>query len=669
MNYSLRSWLTVSFTIVILISLTILLIFVRNQYSINKLDEHRDALQRTRILLLETNQIKEDLFLSELINPEFYEQNPSPQERKLDSYFNRTNHLLLKLQHLKLSHNSGYNKELLKVNLKLLEYRITFKKLISLFKQKGYKNYGVEGRMRDHIHKIMEYPHEKIKLHSLLLRRNEKDFIIRKEISYISEFNNNISHLINSIKSSNISVSDKNALLNETFLYNRYFKMLARLEHKIGIKGKKGLLNLSSKQFEELHSTLELMGNELNSKEVEEKEGLKLKSIVLFVVISLFLVVTVAILTSLITQSVTEITNTFAQYINSGFSTVPVNRKRSPIKEFNIIYVDFIKMATEINTYTNFFKEKVQERTLEINKQKEEIQAQQKQIETQYADLLKVNQALLLQKKLLKERNVSVLQSLRYAKRIQKALLPKAKAYNKTFADNFVFSKAKDVVSGDFNLLYRLNDNEHTNKDGQDHVLFIAADSTGHGVPGAFISVLGINSINKLVNILNIREPGQLLDQLDKDINYFLSIDKNDKDVVVDGMDISVFSFDTKTYKLKYSVAKYHCLIIRNMEILTLFDHSYSIGYDILGTTQKKFFTHNIQMFPDDRLYLFSDGFFDQFGGANNKKYKKRNFQNFLLNIHQKPMKEQKLIIRQEFKDWKGNNLQTDDITVIGIRF
>jgi serine phosphatase RsbU (regulator of sigma subunit) len=669
MNYSLRSWLTISFTTVILISLTILLIFIKNQHSIDSLDSDRDTLQRTRIVLLETNRIKEDLFLSELINSRFYEQNPSPQEKKLDVYFNKTTHLLQQLQRSKLGLRSNYQNEISNASLKLVEYRATFKQLISLFKYKGYKNYGIEGEMRDHIHRIMKYPDQQIKYYSLLLRRNEKDFIIRKEIAYITNFNTNISELIGYLKSAKLSSADKKMLLNETFLYNRYFKLLARLEHKIGIKGKKGLLNLSSTQFEDLHATLERIGNQLNVEQAEQKGDLKVKSIVLFVIIALFLIITVAILTNLITQSVTNITNTFSQYINSGFSDVPSVRKRSLIKEFNVIYIDFIKMAREINTYTNFFKEKVYERTLEINKQKEEIQEQQKQIEAQYTDLLKVNHDLMMQKKLLKDRNVSVLESLRYAKRIQKALLPKATAYNKAFPENFVFSKAKDVVSGDFNLLYRVKDHIQSNNDGDEQIMFIAADSTGHGVPGAFISVLGINSINKLVNILNIREPGQLLDHLDKDINYFLSIDKKHEDVVVDGMDISVFSFNTRTYKLKYSVAKYHCIIIRNMELLTLYEHSYSIGYDILGTTEKKFFTHNIQMFPNDRLYLFSDGFFDQFGGADNKKYKKRNFLAFLMGIHQKPMKEQKIIIKKELKNWKGNNIQTDDVTVIGLRF
>jgi serine phosphatase RsbU (regulator of sigma subunit) len=218
-------------------------------------------------------------------------------------------------------------------------------------------------------------------------------------------------------------------------------------------------------------------------------------------------------------------------------------------------------------------------------------------------------------------------------------------------------------------LLYKVRTKAPENGHYNEQVMFIAADSTGHGVPGAFISVLGINSINKLVNIMNIHEPGQLLDHLDRDINYFLSIDKKESDVVVDGMDISVFSFDPKTYRLKYSVAKYHCVIIRNMEIITLFEHGYSIGYDILGTIEKKFFTHSIQLFPNDRLYLFSDGFFDQFGGEQNKKYKKRNFLNFLMKIHQEPMKEQKLLMKKELKEWKGSNIQTDDITVIGLRF
>lgn len=667
MNSSLRFWLIFSFTIVIFITITTLFIFISNQRSIDKLEASIDILQNTRIALLETNRIKEDIFISELINPDFYENEYSLQERKLDVYFNRTYKLLSKLKKSGLT--SEERSEILLIENKLNKYKTTFKQLIQLFKYKGYKNYGIEGKMRDYVHEITNYNDPQIKLYSLLLRKHEKDFLIRKELFYISSFNNVTHQLIHYIYNNHrLAESEKNRLLNLVYFYNKYFKIIARVEHKIGVKSKQGLLNLSSNQFEELHSDLDNIESKLIVEEQVAKSELKIKSIFIFASITLFLFIIVAVLTNIITRSVSHITQTFSNYINSGFTHIPNGFRRSRIKEFNVIYIDFIKMAKEINTYTNFFKEKVLERTLEINKQKEEIEIQQKKIEVQYNDLLKVNGDLVDQRHLLKNRNKEMLESLRYAKRIQKALLPKSNAYNKFFTENFVFVKAKDVVSGDFNLIYPIKTQTAENII-EDQVVLISADSTGHGVPGALISVLGINSINKMVNLLNIHDPGKLLDSLDKDINDFLSIDKKDRDVVLDGMDISVLSFNPKTHILKYSIAKYYCYIIRNSEVLDLFDHDYSIGYNIIPLKEKKFFTHSIQLHQNDRLYIFSDGFSDQFGGAENKKYKRKNLLNLLLNIHLKPMKEQKLIIKKEFKDWRGKNDQTDDITVIGLRF
>jgi serine phosphatase RsbU (regulator of sigma subunit) len=200
-------------------------------------------------------------------------------------------------------------------------------------------------------------------------------------------------------------------------------------------------------------------------------------------------------------------------------------------------------------------------------------------------------------------------------------------------------------------------------------VIFLAADCTGYGVPGAFISVLGMTSINKLVKLLNITDPGKLLDNLDSDINQFLSIDKKDKDLIIDGMDISVFSLNLETKQLNYCIAKFSCALIRNSELIPLIVQNHSIGYNIAATKDVKFETNTIQLLENDCLYVMSDGYSDQFGGPFNKKYKRKNLVELLLNIHKKPMKEQKLILKRELKEWQRNYSQTDDISVIGIRF
>lgn len=672
MNISLRFWLILSFSTIVFIFLIVFFIFINSQVETEKLESYIYTLQNTRIALLETNKIKEDIFISELINPRFYEQNNSLQERKLNISFDKINKLIHTIKKSPITKDNSFLDEINHVERLLKGYSANFMELIHLYKIKGYKNYGLEGNMRNYAHQITDCSDSKIKYFSLLLRKHEKDFLIRKDLVYISSFNAVLRTLISYIfNESTYTAKEKNKLYNLAYFYNKYFKMIARIENKIGTKGHQGLLNSSNTIFEDLNSIIIQIEKQVEILELKRKNKIKQQSIVIFFLLLLSITIGIMLLTNAITGSVAKITHTFNNYISSGFSDIHNQHNRSHIKEFNIIYIHFLKMAKEINSYTNYFKEKVAERTLEINKQKEEIQLQQQKIELQYADLLKVNTDIINQRQLLKDKNKDMMESLKYAKRIQKALLPKSNVYNKYFKDNFVFTKAKDMVSGDFNLIYPFKTYKDINNEfiQQNNVFFIAADCTGHGVPGAFISVLGLNSINKLISLLNITDPGKLLDYLDSDINHFLSIDKKDRDLIFDGMDISAFSFNIDSYELNYCIAKFNCILIRNSEPIPLSNQNYSIGYNITPIHDKKFVTKTIQMQEGDCLYLLSDGFSDQFGGPLNKKYKRKSLHDLILNIHKLPMKEQKMILKKEHKDWKRHYSQTDDISIIGLKF
>lgn len=672
MSYSLRSWLVVSFASIIAFCAFVFVFFLHTQKKTNQIESFITLLQNSRILLLETNKIKEDIFISELINPEFYESENSTQERKLNVAFTKIMQTLSNVKRSPIATEYNYQRAILKIEADLLKYQSNYLELIKLFKLKGYKEFGIEGSMRKYAHTITDHNDPKIKYYSLLLRKNEKDFLIRKELIYISSFNQIKGELVNYISTNEkYDPLEKNELYNLVYFYNKYFKSIARIENKIGIKGSKGLINISNTIFENTNQNIkkiELKIGIINAKRNEQFKNLSVSILTLIIVI---LVLISFFLINSISKSVSTVTETFSYYISSGFNELNFKYKGSHIKEFNIIYTDFLKMAKEINSYTNHFKEKVYERTLEINKQKDEIEKQQKQIESQYENLLLTNAELIIQKKLLDDRTKDIVESLKYAKRIQKALIPKSTAYNKYFEDHFVFTKAKDFVSGDFNLIYPFK--SYGIKDDKtisyNNVLFLAADCTGHGVPGAFISVLGINSINKFVKLLNITDPGDLLNHLDSDINHFLSIDKNQKDLILDGMDISVFSFNLDTYTLKYSIAKFSCLLVRNSEIIDLKSQNYSIGYNIASLSNKLFESQSIQLQKNDCLYLMSDGYYDQFGGPTNKKYKRKSMYELLVNIHKLPMKQQKELLKKEHTDWKRNYSQTDDISIIGLRF
>jgi len=672
MNFSLRFWLTFSFSAVIVVCLMALILSIKTQNETNELELYIQQLLNARIKLLETNKLKEDIFISELINPTFYEQKNSLPERKFNVSLTNLRRQIKLLKKSEVTSKNKYKKELIEIENSVNAYSKSFNKLIRLFKLKGYKNYGIEGEMRLSAHEITLQKDEKIIYYSLILRKHEKDFLIRKELEYISSFSKTLNQLISYLFTNrNYTEKEKNTIYNLLYFYNKNFKTIARIENLIGFKGQKGLMNKSNLIFESVHEKLSRLEKKISIIEDQRKESVKKQSVMLFGVLIIFLSIVIYFLTKSITSSIKLITKTFTDYVNSGFSVMPNEYKRSHITEFNTIYLDFLKMAKEIDLFTNFFKEKVTERTLEINKQKEEILFQQQKIENQYQDLLKINDDLINQKELIKNRNTEMIESMRYAKRIQKALLPNSKAYKNYFKESFVYTQAKDVVSGDFNLIYPFKTHiEIDNKTKtENNILFIAADCTGHGVPGAFISVLGINSINKLVNLLNVTDPGQLLHSLDNDINHYLSVDKKEEKVILDGMDIAAFSFNTETYMLKYCLAKFSCALIRDGEFLELEAQKSSIGYNITSNFEKIFITASIQLKPNDCLYMFSDGYADQFGGPLNKKYKKRDLTNLMRTISVKPLKEQKMILTREFKDWKKTNSQTDDVSVIGVKF
>ncbi len=664
---SIRSWLIFSFTVILLICSVAVLLFVTSYNKSRKLEDYLFNLKTTRILLLQTNKVKEDILLGDYNETGFYSRDISLPEKKFQSLQKKTAYYLDYLEKSTITEHYKLNWKINKIKKEFLNYEETYRELIYLYKLKGFKNYGLEGKMREYAHLIYGYDNLKVQYFCLVLRKHEKDFLMRKELTYVHQFDRVTKSFIEFINESySLSTKDKNYLLNNLYYYNKHFRNLARIENRIGIKGQNGYLNKSKQIFDNIALLIEDLDNELIQIKLEHKEKLSKDSSTIILILVCFLTLTIIFLSQLITKSVTSISKSFTKYINSGFNIDSVSFKRSKIKEFHLIYVSFLKMAQEIHVFTNFFREKVHERTLAINEQKDEILTQQLQIENQYKALLEKNNELNEQKQLLALKNKDVQESLRYAKRIQEALQPAKNKLKECFEDSFIYSKAKDVVSGDFYLMYRTN-----NEDGflKDRIVFITADCTGHGVPGAIMSVLGINTLYKNIKELKNNDPGQILNLLDKDLNKVLAHEKQRNDIVADGMDIGVFAFDKETYILEYSIAKFAQVLVRQSEIIPLTTQKFSIGYSFFENEEKKFETSRIQLVRGDCLYLFSDGLPDQFGGPLNKKYKKNKLKTLIQNIHTLPMNEQKRIFKTEFVIWKKKLPQTDDLMVMGIRF
>lgn len=668
MTSSLRLWLISSFSTVLLICLIAIWLFINSINTSKRLEDYHSVLKTTRILLLETNKLKEDILVGDLRDTGFYNPIVSNSEKKFIELNKGIGKNISFLQRSEITINNGLLEKTNDIKYKLKEYNRNYNELIYLYKLKGFKDYGLEGKMRNYAHAIFNYDNLQTQFQCLLLRKHEKDFLLRKDWNYVKSFSAVVKTFMEVInQQTSMSGVDKSIMINNLYYYDKYFKLLARIENKIGIKGQNGYLNKSKEIFDNIALRIELLDNDLKIIKELHKERLERNTVIVVFILVVFLITVIVILTQLITRSVKAISASFSNYINSGFLYESISYKKSNIKEFNSINVSFLKMAKEINIFTNFFREKVHERTLAINQQKDEILSQQLQIEDQYQVLLAKNTELNEQKQLLDLRNEDIQQSLRYAKRIQKAIQPSASKLKECFRDSFVFSRAKDIISGDFFLVYK--DPYKTIENGDTKITFVTADCTGHGIPGAMMSVLGINTINKIIKELKQSDPGKILNTLDKDVNQLLAHGKKTPDIVADGMDIAVCCFNRDTYVLDYSIAKFSHYLVRRSEVIDLTTQKSSIGYSFFNNNVKNFETYSIQLQTGDCLYLFSDGFSDQFGGSANKKYKKKNMKTLIGKIHHLPMQEQKLIFRKEFNAWKKNLAQVDDVLVMGIRF
>lgn len=256
----------------------------------------------------------------------------------------------------------------------------------------------------------------------------------------------------------------------------------------------------------------------------------------------------------------------------------------------------------------------------------------------------------------LAQKNKDITSSIQYAKRIQLAILPPLEQIYRHFPESFVLYKPKDIVSGDFYWFGV--------KGG---IKIIAAvDCTGHGVPGAFMSMIGHNLLNQIISENGIIQPDQILNALHNGVQSALKQGTNVVDTS-DGMDVALCAIDTKNNEIKYAGAYRPIYIVNDNKFEKIEADKFPIGGSQLDV-ERKFKCHTIQYQKGDTLYMSSDGYADQFGGAKGKKFMVKRFNDLLASVYKKEMKEQSLILEQTIVEWQGTLQQVDDILVVGIR-
>ncbi len=269
------------------------------------------------------------------------------------------------------------------------------------------------------------------------------------------------------------------------------------------------------------------------------------------------------------------------------------------------------------------------------------------------------------QKKEVEAKNHEIIDSINYAKRLQDAILPPEKLYKEIFSESFIIYRPKDIVAGDFYFLETVGDLQ----------FFGVADCTGHGVPGALVSVVCSNALHRAIKEFNITDPGLVLDKVRE---LVLKTFEKSVSEVKDGMDISLCAYNTKTKKLHWSGANnaiwIYTIKAEGSGIVEIKPTKQAIGYD---EKPMKFLSHEIQLKAGDTLYLFSDGFPDQFGGPEGRKFMYKTFQRKIESLAHLNMADQKVALTNAFDDWINRNgagvgvkkmEQTDDVCVLGIR-
>jgi serine phosphatase RsbU (regulator of sigma subunit) len=274
-------------------------------------------------------------------------------------------------------------------------------------------------------------------------------------------------------------------------------------------------------------------------------------------------------------------------------------------------------------------------------------------------------------------KNKEITDSINYAKRIQEAILPGTDAFRKLFPKAFILYHPKDIVSGDFYWFADINAKSKIQSDDND--IFVAvADCTGHGVPGAFMCMIGTALLNQIVQETNDFRPSNILENLHNGIRESLKQQENE---TRDGMDIALCHINRKKQQLEYAGALRSLLIFRGetykqkfsinskqMLLQEIRADKFPVG-GLQSELKREFTNHVIDYYPGDTIYMFTDGYADQFGGPRGKKLMSKNFKEMITTIQHNNMYEQFKYIEKFMQDWKEGYDQVDDILVMGIRF
>ena len=619
---TIKAKLLLSFAVFLVITLAIISTTLWFDWKKERINQILTMFHQINTNIQTIGRLESDFFADETILVSFYTTGDSRylRERKVASQDAKNK--LYKLGRLSESKAFSLSSAIDSLLTQIEKYESISDKLVELVKFRGFKDYGLEGQMREHIHTIENA--NKIAL--LMIRRHEKDFIIRKEKIYVEKLKKGIDLLNADILSKNQPNAMRVEMLRLLDNYKKSFMQLANLEIKIGYNNQSGTRG-------ELHLVLQNVRNtldRLDSIVVKETDTMRTQintSLVSIIFVAVALMIASSILiTQILSKPIRKLSTSIHEVIDHKFS------KEIPFQ--------VIKNRDEIGKLSRDFGYMLQTVQKNITEIEEKTQ-------------------------LLEREQISINDSLKYAKQIQQAILPEDEDMRKHLNDYFVIYEPKDIVSGDFYWF--------AEKDNQ--VFLAVVDCTGHGVPGAFMSMIGNTLLSKIIHENEFFTPAFILEILHQEVIAALNQEKRGND---DGMDLSLLIFengDNDTKKLQFAGAKRPLLYSKNKEIKEIAGTRRSIGGANKEASQEKtcqlqvFENHNFELQKGDRVYLFSDGITDQ-PNELRKKFGMKRLVEVLQESITFDLSTQKNHIWKEVTAYTGSDTkQRDDIAFLAIQF
>jgi len=609
--------------------------------------------------VLNDSEVIHDFFTYETVNPQFFETGKSSYLQEHEKNIMDIENSLQYLTKSKTASDFQLNSRINAVNQLLAKYNILLDSMHHLILSRGFKDYGCEGEMREYIHKIENIENSN-KLEMLMLRRHEKDFIIRGETKYVAEFNTRLKSFYTEIQyNENFSTREK---IQQTFLLEKYgesFNRLVELEYLMGLKNNTAL----KYDIDSIRKSINNNFGEINLQAQEKKDSWNRQMRVWYMGIGIAILLIGIIFSftasKLFSRRLTLVTKNMEQFVNSNFTKNVYLVHGDSDNEINNLIRNYSKMKQEIVVLLNNFQKKVDMQMEEVMEQKNKIEQQNEEIRAQSDDMFQKSRMIQIQNEELEQKNVNIINSITYAKRIQAALLPPVEKIKEYFDDAFVFYKPRDIISGDFYWV------KHIKTPNNQYTVIAAADCTGHGVPGALMSMLGVALLNEITLKKSESSPAIMLDKMrEKIISYFAQ--NIDNRSAGDGMDIGLAVLNKKERTLQYAGANRPLYLFRNNDFINVGGDKMPVGKYVIN--DKKFSNNTIKLEENDVVYMFSDGFSDQTGGNQGRKFLTKNLRSLFEKIYMMPFPEQELILQQTFDNWRGSYEQIDDVLVLGLK-